>query len=130
VVGELPSEVAAQSRPKKAQGETSFSCRVAKVTDGDTLRCADGTRVRLAGIDAPEITPCKQGRRCVSGDAQASRRVLASLAADETITCRRVGTSYSRAVAFCSSQGVDLSCALVRNGYAVKRYSEQDKVCR
>lgn len=132
VVGQLPAEAPAQSSPKqtKAQVGDNFRCKVARITDGDTLRCADGTRVRLAGIDAPEISECRQGRKCVSGDAHASRRVLASLAADETLQCRRVGTSYSRAVAFCSSQGVDLSCALVRNGAAVKRYSEQDKVCR
>jgi endonuclease YncB( thermonuclease family) len=30
------------------------SCQVASITDGDTLRCADGRRVRLIGIDAPE----------------------------------------------------------------------------
>jgi endonuclease YncB( thermonuclease family) len=81
----------------------SFTCSVIRVTDGDTLRCSDGTRVRLAGIDAPEISPCRSPRKCVPGDADASRRVLASLAADETLTCRHVGTSYSRTVAFCSS---------------------------
>ncbi|MGH7586059.1 MAG: thermonuclease family protein [Gemmatimonadales bacterium] len=29
-------------------------CVVERVTDGDTLRCTDGRRVRLIGIDAPE----------------------------------------------------------------------------
>lgn len=31
------------------------TCIVASVHDGDTLRCTDGTRVRLTGIDAPEL---------------------------------------------------------------------------
>lgn len=30
-------------------------CIVTTVHDGDTLRCSDGTRVRLTGIDAPEM---------------------------------------------------------------------------
>lgn len=114
---------------KRAPG-ASFSCSVASITDGDTLRCADGTRIRIAGIDAPEISPCSPGRKCVAGDAQASKRSLASLAAGRVLQCRRVGTSYKRIVAFCSVRGVDLSCAQVRAGQAVKRYEARDEVCR
>ena len=30
------------------------SCKVGRVSDGDTFRCTDGRRVRLIGIDSPE----------------------------------------------------------------------------
>ncbi len=51
----------------------SFSGRVASVSDGDTIRLADGTRVRLVQIDAPEPA---QGE-CFGREAGASlRRVL------------------------------------------------------
>ena len=44
------------------------------VNDGDTLRCQDGTRIRLSGIDAPELDGhCQPGRACVPGDPLASR---------------------------------------------------------
>lgn len=35
-----------------------MTCIVVYVTDGDTLRCTDGTRIRIAGIEARE----KSGR--------------------------------------------------------------------
>ena len=41
-------------------------CVVERVTDGDTLRCTDGRRVRLIGIDAPER---EQGGYAQSRDA-------------------------------------------------------------
>ena len=34
------------------------SCVVASVVDGDTFDCADGTRVRMLYIDAPELDEC------------------------------------------------------------------------
>lgn len=126
-VGTTPSSQS--SRPTPARGG-AFSCSVKTITDGDTLRCADGTRVRIGGIDAPEVSACSLGRQCVPGDGQASKRSLASLASGRTLSCRQVGTSYKRKVAFCSAGGVDLSCAQVRAGQAVPRYSENDRVCR
>lgn len=104
----------------------AFLCTVIGVHDGDSLRCADGTRIRLAAIDAPEISGCrgKRGRVCVPGNAPASRDNLARLSLNRTITCRKTGTSYKRTVAFCSIGGVDLSCAQVSSGHAVERYGK------
>lgn len=45
------------------------------VVDGDTIRLGK-ERIRLLGIDAPETHPCRQGRVCVPGDGQASKRNL------------------------------------------------------
>jgi hypothetical protein len=38
-----------------------FLCAVVTVTDGDTFRCAGGTRVRLHAVDTPEIAKCRKG---------------------------------------------------------------------
>jgi endonuclease YncB( thermonuclease family) len=35
--------------------------------DGDTLRCGD-TRIRLLGMDAPEMGACLRWRTCIPGD--------------------------------------------------------------
>ena len=98
-------------------------CVVAYVNDGDTLRCADGTRIRLAGIDAPELPGhCQPGRRCVAGDAIASKRALERLAVGQTLRCLPNGTSYNRVTAWCAVGQVDLSCAQVAGGYAQRWY--------
>ena len=129
-VGQPVPQAKRSTAAGRAPVGSTFRCSVASVTDGDTIRCADGTRVRIAGIDAPEITPCAQGRRCTPGDAAASKRALASMVSGRTISCQRVGTSYKRAVAFCSAGGIDLSCAQVKAGHAVPRYAAKDQVCR
>ena len=38
-------------------------CRVERVTDGDTFYCRDGRKVRLIGIDAPELAQGELGAR-------------------------------------------------------------------
>ncbi len=38
-------------------------CRVSHVSDGDSFTCGDGRRVRLIGIDAPELAQGAGGRR-------------------------------------------------------------------
>jgi endonuclease YncB( thermonuclease family) len=126
----LSPQPQARSAPQtKAVSRGTFSCSVASITDGDTLRCADGTRIRIAGIDAPEVGACATARQCVAGEGNASKRSLASLASGRTLIGRAVGTSYKCVVAFCSANGVDLSCAQVRARQAELRYSKKSRVC-
>lgn len=47
--------------------------------DGDTLRCPEVGRVRLLGIDAPELHGCPKHRVCAPGDGQGSKRSLKRL---------------------------------------------------
>ena len=100
-------------------------CTSPRVVDGDTLRCA-GERVRLLGIDAPEMPGhCRQGRRCVPGDAAASRAHLIRLTKGKRVVCewdRR--DRYGRPVARCVASGTDLSCAMLASGHAEARYSK------
>jgi endonuclease YncB( thermonuclease family) len=48
--------MAVPETPAERQGMKEVVVRVEKVFDGDTFACADGRRVRLLGIDAPEVS--------------------------------------------------------------------------
>lgn len=92
----------------------------AYVSDGDTLRIA-GVRVRLLGIDAPEL---KQS--CVNTDGddwpcgQAARDLMMSLVANTRIQCTGdTHDRYHRLLAHCSNGQVDLGAEMVRNGLAL-----------
>lgn len=108
----------------------AFAGIVTSVHDGDTFRLADGTRVRLAAIDANELDgSCHNA--CAPLSAEAARRQLAALALGRRATCEQTGTSYARVVAFCRVGPLDLSCALVRAGAAVRwpRYDMDHRLC-
>lgn len=108
-----------------------FLCLVASVTDGDTLRCADGTRVRIAGIDSPEMPGhCARNRQCTPGDPYSARNSLIALTQGKALRCNSVGHSYNRTLAHCYSGQTSIGCAQVRSGHAVLRYSEKARVCR
>lgn len=111
----------------------SFSCIVQSVTDGDTFRCTSGTRVRLSAIDTPEMPgSCQKGRSCAPGDPYAARAALARLISGRTVRCEPVGTSYNRIAAWCSLGSIDLSCAMVRSGHAIRlpKYDRAGRLCR
>jgi hypothetical protein len=98
-------------------GPTIVSGRVldgASVFDGDTLRIA-GQRIRLYGIDAPELD-----QTCADGwpAGQEARRALAGIVTTRPLDCRYVTTDiYRRSVAICRVDGVDLSETLIRSAW-------------
>jgi endonuclease YncB( thermonuclease family) len=112
----------------------SFSCKVVAVHDGDTMRCADGTRVRLQGIDANELDgTCHT--RCARLPADQARRHLSDFALGRTASCRPTGTSYRRITAWCAvaapdGSAIDLSCAQVVAQAAIvwRRYDPRHRL--
>ena len=99
----------------------SFTCPVSRVSDGDSFKCRQGPRVRLAAIDAPEMPgSCRPGRKCAPGDPHAAKAKLASLILGRAVECHASGKSYDRIAAWCSIAGQDLSCAMVSSGHAIK----------
>lgn len=99
-----------------------FSCEVAHITDGDTFRCADGTRVRLSGVSARESDgTCRLGHPCPEASAEAATAALHNLASGQVLTCQAVGETYGRRAAFCRRRdGLDLSCAMMQTGTVKK----------
>lgn len=88
----------------------------ARVIDGDTIDIA-GERIRLDGIDAPEMDQtCSPDRRRV-GDL--ARRRLAIIAHGRTVRCARRGVDrYGRTLAACRVGETDVAADLVRAGWA------------
>ncbi|WP_262298445.1 thermonuclease family protein [Microvirga sesbaniae] len=91
----------------------------AQVTDGDTIRIGEA-RIRLKGIDAPEMEQrcSRAGRSYACGET--SRRVLIDLVSGQVVRCRATGRDrYQRILARCTVNGRDIGARLVEDGWAV-----------
>jgi endonuclease YncB( thermonuclease family) len=126
----------------------SFTCTPTAVYDGDgPIWCAEGPKIRLAGIAAREMDgTCRSNQPCPKTGAAEARSHLASLVGRpigrrpeghilvkaDPLRCVSEGNGRgSRTAAWCkTAHGVDLSCAMVRSGMALRwaRY-QGDKVC-
>jgi endonuclease YncB( thermonuclease family) len=127
----------------------TFTCTPIRVWDGDgPIWCAEGPKIRLAGIAAREIDgTCRPNQPCPTAGAVEARDRLAVLIGKPVgfsreghvllkavpMRCTSVGDGKgSRTAAWCvTAQGVDLSCAMAQSGMALRwaRY-DGDKVCR
>jgi endonuclease YncB( thermonuclease family) len=113
--------------PLLAQPATGMIAGTASVVDGDTLDI-HGTRIRLAGIDAPESA--QQCRDNVGTIYLCGSK--AALALDEFIARRPAECSPERkdrdgrTIARCEVGGIDLAVWLVEQGHALDfpRYSK------
>lgn len=98
-----------------------IQCEVASVADADTIRCADGTRVRIAGIEANERRGGCHLPVCPPLPHARAKPVAERLTLRKTLACRSVDRSYSRVVARCTlPDGRSLSCALIAAGAAAR----------
>src|SRR5690606_39154980 len=77
--------------------------------DGDSLRLG-GERVRLLGIDAPELDQtCGRAGGGIWACGEAARRRLAELVAGVAVSCRPAGRDrYRRVLATCTAAGADV----------------------
>lgn len=113
--------------------KSRFSCSVAYVNDGDTLRCADGTRVRLHAVAARESDEsCSSGHPCPAASAASAKAELERLVAGSTISCSQTGRSYNRVTAICWTPAeVEVNCAMIRSGTTVvwERFDRERRIC-
>lgn len=126
----------------------AFACTPTHVWDGDgPIWCAEGPRIRLAGIAAREIDEsCRPGHPCPRASGKAARDALVALLGGAMgsapsghvrvhgprLACLSQGAAKgSRTAAKCGSATTgDLSCAMVRGGWALRwpRFGG-DRVC-
>lgn len=91
----------------------------ARVVDGDTIVVA-GTRIRLAGIDAPERRQQCWAAAGVWSCGRIAAAALAALVDGRTVECVEDGRDrWRRVVARCSADGADINAAMVRGGWAL-----------
>lgn len=107
----------------------TVACTAPHIADGDTLTCS-GVRVRLYGINAPELSHPDLRIQEEPGGREASARLLALTRS--RVTCTEAGNQYDRygrMVAKCSTnQTPDLGAEMVREGLACQwnRYSHHE----
>ena len=123
--------------PVVPAGQT-FNCTPIQVWDGDgPVWCAEGPRVRLAGIAARESDgACRANQPCPRASAQQAKLALVrllggskgqskeghALVAGPRLLCTSDGSAGgSRTAAWCKSAKVgDVSCAMVRTGTVLR----------
>ncbi len=88
---------------------SALAIQVVSVHDGDTLTLEDGRKIRLFGIDAPEIT---------QPYGKTARDALKSLVLNKDISLNCFDWSYSRRVCSASINGLDVQKKLVLRGLA------------
>lgn len=105
---------------------------VRKVVDGDTLDVVDSAgkreRIRILGIDTPELA--RDGRRseCYAGEARSHAAVLlrrqpVSVSVDPSQPAR---DSYDRRLAYVTAAGQDVGEQLISGGFA-RRYHPKNQ---
>lgn len=120
--------------PPAAAPTNRFDCTVIGVHDGDgPIHCAEGPKIRLHAIAAREIDEsCRRGHPCPNATGATAKEALQRLAFGKILTCEATGTSYGRVTALCwNSNGVELNCAMVRGGYALRwdKFDRQRRIC-
>lgn len=113
------------SPPIAPVGPTT-SCVVTRISDGDTLRCRQGRenlRVRLTGIDAPELADSTHGPRSASA-LRAMAGVGDTLLLEADVSPR---DQYGRVLAYAWRNGsmLNLRMGARRLGVAVYRAAER-----
>lgn len=104
----------------------------ARIVDGDTLML-DGKRIRLVGIDAPELRQiCERNGQDWPCGTEA-KRYLAGLIGDAETMCGADGSDkYGRLLAVCTVGNRDLNAAMIAGGYAIAfgDYETEEAVAR
>ncbi len=100
-------------------GESSSQFGRARVIDGDTIE-VQATRIRLHGIDAPELDqPCLMDARQWRCGREAAR-ALEEMIGTGTVTCEVLDRDrYGRSIAVCRAGGEDLGAWMVLRGWAL-----------
>lgn len=93
----------------------TFSCTVTRIVDGDTIECSRAGRVRLIGIDTPELSQAPFGLQAAAALARAippGSNVQLERDVDER-------DQYNRLLAYVWLDGTQVNWRMIREGWAV-----------
>jgi endonuclease YncB( thermonuclease family) len=110
---------AAAPSPAEAPAGTDAVSGTARVLDGDTIDIG-GIRVRLEGIDAPELGQTCSARDGISWSCgAAAANHLERLVGTRTVLCASTGhDKYGRTLGICRAGGLEINAEMVRTGLA------------
>lgn len=104
-----------------------IDCPSAYIVDGDTLRCGD-QRIRLLGIDAPEMGACPRWRVCIPGDGRIAKRSLIDALRFGAIRYEPISIDrFGRTVAVVWAGKINLSCWQLQRAQAVYKPRWDDR---
>jgi micrococcal nuclease len=102
-------------RPELAETPPALNCRVERISDGDSFYCNGGKRVRLIGIDAPEMDQGELGRASREGLTR-----LMPLGSEVRLeTDVRAADQFRRTLAYAWSGTVMINREMIRQGWAM-----------
>lgn len=94
---------------------TTSTCRVTRIVDGDTIECSGIGRIRLIGMDAPELSQGSFGE-------QAAGALVALIPVGTTVALERdveARDRYDRLLGYVWHDGRLVNWLMVRHGFAV-----------
>jgi endonuclease YncB( thermonuclease family) len=94
---------------------------VTRVVDGDTVEVSTGAKIRLIGIDTPEVGQCGYGPA-----AQRLQALVAGQGVTLTPGARDDMDRYGRLLRYLDVAGADAGYTLVQEGLAIARYDSRD----
>ena len=98
-----------------------------RIVDGDTLVMGD-ERIRLLGIDAPELTQVCLDDEAPRDCGQEAKVQLAAMVAQGPVECSgHSKDKYGRLLATCIAGGREVNAAMVRSGQAVAYGGYEDE---
>lgn len=93
--------------------------RITFVYDGDTLTTARGTKIRLLGLDTPEIKPLQSG---AIEAVEFTKKFVLDKEVDVVTQKEKDKDKYNRTLAFIFVNNKCLNFELIKNGHAKVRY--------
>jgi micrococcal nuclease len=110
----LPAPAHPADGPPRPVRETT-ACLVTRVTDGDTIECRGIGRVRLIGMDTPELSQGRIGTLAT----QALMRMIPVGSTAELERDVEARDRYDRLLAYVWTHGILVNWVMVRQGWAV-----------
>ncbi len=104
----------------------TLTCNVINVHDGDTFTCYDNTKIRIWGIDTPEIPPKVSNDKAIKNNGYKAKDYLKNKIQGKSLACNIKGKSYKRIVAQCFVNKEDIAVYMLNSGYAreLNKYSK------